>query len=99
MGLFDLADSTVADQRLYLDSRLVDVECLDCSVRVGVKKNSPHHTCVQWRDHGVEHCPEFSRTSRATGGRHIADPCPRLSDSIERAVAEGRIQIGAIDGY
>lgn len=99
MGLYDVAPTTVADQFLYLEGRLVDVECLDCSVRVGVKKNSHHHTSVQWREHGAEHCPEFTRQSRRSGGRHIADPCPRLTSAIEQAVAEGRIPIGAIDGY
>jgi hypothetical protein len=25
--------------------------------------------------------------------------CPRLTASIERAVAEGRLEVGAVDGY
>ena len=30
---------TLEDQRLYTSARLVEVACLDCLARVGVKKN------------------------------------------------------------
>ena len=39
---------TLEDQRLYTRARLVEVACLDCLARVGVKKNSEHHTSIQW---------------------------------------------------
>ncbi len=39
---------TFEDQRLYTTARLVEVACLDCLARVGVKKNSEHHTSIQW---------------------------------------------------
>jgi hypothetical protein len=33
------------------------------------------------------------------GGRHVYASCSRLRSSIDRAVAEGAIEIGAEDGY
>ena len=41
---------TLEDQRLYTQARLVEVACLDCLARVGVKKNSEHHTSIQWSE-------------------------------------------------
>jgi hypothetical protein len=35
----------------------------------------------------------------APGGRHVYETCSRLRSSIERAVADGEIEIGALDGY
>lgn len=99
MVLFEVRESTRADQRLYLQARLVDVACLDCTVVVGVKKNSEHHTAIQWQAHGPEHCAEFQKAERSPSGRHIYESCPRLRGSIDRAVAEGDVPIGAIDGY
>ena len=39
---------TVEDQRRYTRARLTEVACLDCLAKVGVKKNSEHHTSIQW---------------------------------------------------
>ena len=41
---------TLEDQRLYTSARLAEVACLDCLAKVGVKKNSEHHTSIQWTD-------------------------------------------------
>jgi hypothetical protein len=90
---------TLEDQRLYTTARLVDVACLDCLARVGVKKNSEHHTSIQWNDEALHHCPEFSRMDRSPGGRPVHAGCPRLVASIESAAREGLIPIGAEDGY
>ncbi len=87
---------TLEDQRLYTSARLVEVACLDCLARVGVKKNSEHHTSIQWSAEARAHCPELSRRS---GGRAGHPACPRLVASIEAAVRDGRIPIGAEDGY
>ncbi len=89
---------TLEDQRLYTSARLVDVACLDCLARVGVKKNSEHHTVVQWNREAVAACPELSRRS-ASEGRDGHRACPRLLASIDAAVREGRVPIGAEDGY
>lgn len=94
-----ITDETASDQRLYLDARLAEVACLDCLATVRVKKNSEHHTSVQWTAEALAHCSEFARLSAQPGGRPVHAGCPRLDASIERAVAEGRIEIGAVDGY
>ncbi|WP_028644178.1 hypothetical protein [Nocardioides sp. URHA0020] len=87
---------TIEDQRLYTSARLVEVACLDCLARVGVKKNSDHHTSIQWSAEARAHCPELSRR---TGARDVKDGCPRLHASIDDAARNGRIPIGAEDGY
>lgn len=100
MGLFaPTRDETAADQSLYLDGRLREIACLDCLARVRVKKNSEHHTAVQWNAEALDDCQEFARMGRATGGRQVYDTCPRLMATIDRAVAEGELEVGAIDGY
>lgn len=90
---------TVEDQRLYTRARLTQVACLDCLAEVGVKKNSEHHTSVQWSEEALASCAEFRRMSHEPGGRRVYETCPRLRASIDRAVAEGRLTIGAEDGY
>ncbi len=90
---------TVEDQKRYTQARLVDVSCLDCLARVRVKKNSEHHTSVQWNSEALGHCAEFARLDNAPGGRGIHKSCPRLAASIDAAVREGDLSIGAEDGY
>ena len=90
---------TVEDQRLYLDGRLHELACLDCLAKVKVKKNSEHHTAVQWTDDALEHCHVFARLSGQPGGRPVYETCPRLMASIDRAVSEGELEVGAQDGY
>ena len=87
---------TYEDQRLYTTARLTPVACLDCLAEVGVKKNSEHHTSIQWSSEARSHCPELSRRS---GGRTGHPACPRMIASIEAAVRDGAIPIGAEDGY
>ena len=90
---------TLEDQRLYTRARLTEVACLDCLARVGVKKNSEHHTSIQWDEQSLHACPEFSRMSRRPEGRPVHEGCPRLLASIDAAAREGQIPIGAEDGY
>ena len=90
------SSDTLEDQRLYTRARLVEVACLDCLATVGVKKNSEHHTSIQWSAEARHDCPEFARR---TGGRDLKDGCPRMIASIEAAAREGQIPIGAEDGY
>ena len=92
---------TLEDQRLYTQARLTPVACLECLATVGVKKNSDHHTSVQWDGEARARCPEMARR-RAEGrpdGRSVHPACPRLVASIEAAVRDGRIPIVAEDGY
>jgi hypothetical protein len=93
------SEETLEDQRLYTRARLQDVACLDCLARVGVKKNSEHHTSIQWTAEALDHCAEFRKMASQPGGRHVYEGCSRLRASIDRAVAEGAIEIGAEDGY
>lgn len=90
---------TREDQRLYTQARLVEVSCLDCTAQVRVKKNSEHHTSIQWTADSVDRCAEFARLAQESGGRKVYEHCSRLSASIDRAVKEGDVEIGAEDGY
>ncbi len=90
---------TLEDQRLYTRARLTSVSCLGCSATVGVKKNSEHHTSIQWYAGSQAQCLEFQQMDREPDGRHLHVPCSQLSSSIDRAVAEGELEIGALDGY
>ncbi len=90
---------TLEDQRLYTSARLVEVACLDCLAKVGVKKNSEHHTSVQWTTQALTDCQEFARMSTGPDGRSLHAACPRLVASIEAAVRDGQVPIGAEDGY
>ena len=90
-----LREETLADQRLYLDGRLVEVACQECAARVRVKKNSEHHTSIQWTTEAVARCAEFARSG--AGGRVVHESCPRLKESIEAAVKTGRLVMGEPD--
>lgn len=90
------SDDTLEDRRLYTRARLVEVACLDCLATVGVKKNSEHHTSIQWSAESRRQCPELARRS---GPRDLKDGCPRLLSSIDTAARDGKIPIGAEDGY
>ena len=92
-------EETREDQRLYTEARLAEVACLDCLAVVRVKKNSEHHTSIQWDAEALEQCAEFRRMAQQDGGRHVYAACARLAASIERAVAEGALEVGARDGY
>ena len=93
------SEETLEDQRLYTRARLTEVACLDCLAKVGVEKNSEHHTSIQWDAGSLLQCAEFRKMEGEPGGRHVYASCSRLSSSIDRAVADGELQIGAEDGY
>lgn len=90
---------TEEDRELYLRARLVTVACQDCLAEVQVKKNSERHTSIQWTPDAQSRCTEFARLEAQAGGRAIREVCPRLRASIDRAVHDGRVEIGAVDGY
>ena len=90
---------TLEDQRLYTQARLTEVACLDCLARVRVKKNSEHHTSIQWDAEALGQCQAFARLAVTPAGRAIHAACPRLVASIETAVRDGAVPIGATDGY
>ena len=64
-----------------------------------MKKNSEHHTSIQWTQEAVSGCPEFNRMTARSDGRPLHQGCPRLAASIEAAVRDGDVPIGAEDGY
>jgi hypothetical protein len=85
-----LREETLADQALYLEGRLVEVDCLDCLATVRVKKNSEYHTSIQWSSQAAALCSEFAkRDSQGRGA--VRESCPRLRASIDSAVREGRL--------
>jgi hypothetical protein len=90
---------TLEDQRLYTSAQLTEVACLDCLAKVRVKKNSDHHTSIQWNQDAVRACPEFTRMTGTPDGRPLHVGCPRLAASIETAARDGDLPIGAEDGY
>ena len=90
---------TLEEQRLYTRARLAEVACLDCLATVAVKKNSDHHTSIQWSAEAVEACPVLGRRDAASGGRDGHRGCPRLLASIDAAVVDGQIPVGSEDGY
>jgi hypothetical protein len=86
---------TLEDRALYTQGRLVEVSCLDCPARVMVRKNSAHHTSIQWTEDAVENCATFAALSREADGRPVHTGCPRLVASIEAAVRDGAVSVGA----
>lgn len=84
-----IREASRADRDHYLTSGLQPVDCWFCHVTVTVKKLGPGHTAVQWNTEASQRCAYFTEI-RALGG-HTArtKACPRLTDSIEHAVAEG----------
>ncbi|MEQ6899564.1 hypothetical protein [Nocardioides sp. YIM 152588] len=93
------SEETLEDRRLYTEARLVEVACLDCTAVVGVKKNSEHHTSIQWSADAVASCPDLAHRTGGTGGRDRFRACPRMLASIDAAVRDGLVPVGAYDGY
>ncbi|KAA1417095.1 hypothetical protein F0U44_18150 [Nocardioides humilatus] len=89
---------TLEEERLYTTARMVEVQCLDCLAKVTAKKNSDHHTSIQWSAEARAACPELCRRT-PTGGRDTHQACPRMTASIDAAVRSGEIPVGAEDGY
>jgi hypothetical protein len=86
---------TLEDRALYTRSRLAEVACRECRARVMVRKNSEHHTSIQWTQDAVEDCAFFAELSRQDDGRPVHSGCPRLVASIEEAVRDGSLSVGA----
>ncbi|HMD91219.1 MAG TPA: hypothetical protein VKG80_01105 [Trebonia sp.] len=69
------------------------VECARCGGCVDVVKFSPQHTSVQWTAAALGCCAEF-RERAAEGTRSaLVDGCATLRDSIDAAVASGRLAV------
>lgn len=88
-----LDPETYQDRRRYLEGHMAEVACLDCLATVRVRKLSDYQTSIQWSDGSVAACAEFTR-SRVEGRVGLPPTCSRLQSSIDRAVAEGRVEVG-----
>lgn len=93
------SDETLADQHRYTAERLTEVSCETCAATVLVKKNSEHHTSVQWSGDALQTCQEFQGRDSSPARRDVHKPCSRMMTSIDDAVRAGDILIGAYDGY
>ena len=86
---------TLEDRELYTRGRLAEVSCRQCRATVHVRKNSDHHTSIQWSQEAVEACDVFTDLDRQEAGRPVHSACPQLVASIDYAVSEGIITVGA----
>ena len=70
------------------------VECARCGAAVLAFKFSPQHTVVQWNIASVAACAEFA-AALSLSGRPSArvEGCGSLRDSIDAAVAAGRLGV------
>jgi hypothetical protein len=84
-----VADATRADRDRYLSSGLLPVDCRFCHVTVTVRRLGPGHTAVQWNTEASQRCVHFAEVRESGGDTARTRSCPKLSDSIEHAVAEG----------
>jgi len=79
--------TTRADERPW---RYTPVTCAQCGVVVKVSKFSLQHTSVQWSEGAVRGCAEFARAGRDSA---LIPTCASLRDSIDDAVAGGRVEV------
>jgi hypothetical protein len=84
-----VAEASRADRERYLTSGLQPVDCRFCHVTVTVKRLGPGHTAVQWKTEASQRCAYFAEVRQSGGDTARTRSCPKLSDSIEHAVAEG----------
>ncbi|MBX7431998.1 hypothetical protein JDV09_07735 [Mycobacterium sp. Y57] len=85
-------ESTRQDRERYLTAGLAAVDCRHCHVTVQVKKLGPAHTSVQWSTEATQRCVYFAEIRESGGDPARARSCPRLTDSIRHAVAEGCLE-------
>jgi hypothetical protein len=87
-----VAEATRADRERYLTSGLVPVDCRFCHATVAVKKLGPEHTAVQWNSEASQRCAFFAQLRAEGQDSTGARSCPKLTDSIKHAVAEGCLE-------
>ena len=85
---------TLQDRELYTRGQLAEVVCRQCRAQVFVRKNSEHHTSIQWTQEAVQACQTFADLDQQDNGRPVHSGCPQLIASIEYAVSEGIITVG-----
>jgi hypothetical protein len=87
-----LREATRRDRDRYLNSGLTPVDCRFCHVTVDVKKLGVAHTAVQWNAEAAQRCAFFAQLRAEGSDSSRARACPRLTDSIKHAVAEGCLE-------
>lgn len=85
-------ESSARDRERYLTAGLVPVDCRFCHATVAVKKLGPEYTAVQWNSAATQRCATFAELRAAGGDSSRSRSCPRLSDSIKHAIAEGCLE-------
>lgn len=87
-----IREASRADRDHYLTSGLKPVDCRFCHVTVAVRRLGPGHTAVQWNADASQRCAYFTEVRALGGNTARTKACPRLTDSIEHAVAEGYLE-------
>ncbi len=72
---------------------LSPVKCARCGTAVLAAKFSPQHTSVQWSAEAVRACAEFSAAAALGRPSALVEGCGSLRDSIDAAVAAGRLEV------
>ena len=85
-------EASARDRGRYLTAGLTPVDCRFCHVTVAVKKLGAGHTAVQWSSEATQRCATFAEVRANGGDSSRSKSCPRLSDSIRHAVAEGCLE-------
>jgi hypothetical protein len=80
----------LADERR---ARPRPVRCAHCGAVVLVVKFSPEHTSVQWTAAAAASCAEFGARTADGVGSALIEGCGVLRDSIDAAVASGRLAV------
>jgi hypothetical protein len=79
-----------ADERR---ARSQPVRCARCGAVALVAKFSPQHTSVQWTAAAAASCAEFGAGTADAARRALIEGCGALRDSIDAAVASGRLAV------
>ncbi|MBY0388698.1 MAG: hypothetical protein K2X56_11500 [Mycobacterium pseudokansasii] len=88
-----IREATLQDQNRYLTWGLQPVDCRFCNVTVNVRKLGPGYTAVQWNTEAWQRCAYFVEVRAAGGDTARTRSCPKLTDSIDHAVAEGCLDV------
>lgn len=93
----DVAEASRTERERYLTSGLLPVDCRFCHVTVTVRRLGPGHTAVQWNTEAWERCAHFAAVRESGADTARVKSCPKLTDSIEHAVAEGYLDVASDD--
>ncbi|OBG39227.1 hypothetical protein A5672_15290 [Mycobacterium alsense] len=93
----DVAEASRTERERYLTSGLLPVDCRFCHVTVTVRRLGPGHTAVQWNTEAWERCAHFAAVRESGADTARVKSCPKLTDSIEHAVAEGYLDAASDD--